>query len=156
VDARDGFALGRFFGTEAQPVDPPVMVLMRTSDGGLTWKTVGAPPEPAEHIAFSTKRLGWAFGPRVQVTRDGGNSWFQERRRGRVEALVAAGLDRTGLTGAHPRMRRGWASVQWLDGRHGWAATGNDVYRTTDAGRHWAAVRLHPAACGCIHRVDGR
>ena len=158
VDRRDGYALGGFFGTDAQPIEPPVMALMRTKNGGRRWTTVGAPPRPVEHLAFTSLRLGWAFGPKLFVTRDGGASWLEERRSGRQPKRVVS--DRSTTTRADAaavagtRAPRRWADVEFIDARHGWAASGKHVYRTVDGGRHWTAVRLRPAACGCIHRVD--
>jgi hypothetical protein len=160
VDARNGYALGRFFGTEAQPVDPPVMVLMRTSDGGRSWVTVGAPPEAVEHVVFSNPRLGWAFGPNAFLTRDAAGSWVATHpdttRRARARAARRDGVTGMPSSARLPASRSRWAEVQFVDPRHGWAASGRDVYRTIDGGLRWAAVRLKPSACGCVHRVDGR
>jgi photosystem II stability/assembly factor-like uncharacterized protein len=332
VNPRDGYALGRFFGTDAQPVDPAVMALMRTSNGGVSWKTVGSPPAAAGHIQFSSPRLGWAFGPKLLVTTDGGTSWVEEHPGGRVEDLAPAGRSVWSVIGAcaggcafhirvsadagrtwrrpqpplsipgeHVEMARigsvgwavsstanpeggvalvrtadggetwaggddpcdqrinfgaegsgrvvfeshpapiderrlwllctdepvggsshgavfttvdgggtwrpafmgpsgnelhvaaltpgtgwetdgtttyclarlsvtrgihrapaalcggpGWADLEFLDSRHGWAADGRYVFRTTDGGQRWLRVLVRPAACGCIHRVDGR
>jgi photosystem II stability/assembly factor-like uncharacterized protein len=159
VDRRYGYALGGFFGTDAQPIEPPVMAVMRTKNGGRRWTTVGAPPAPVQHVAFTSPRLGWAFGPKLFVTRDGGASWLQIRRQDaprRAPNRLRATSSGVASVAATPVGGRAGTDIEFMDARHGWAASGPKVFRTVDGGRHWTAMRLRPAACGCIHRVDIR
>ncbi len=88
--------------------------LAGTSDYGTNWYGVSAPPtgQPAgslgvSQVRFLTLRNGWAFGPQLWVTHDGGASWTQEDTRGlrvtdletvgdRAFALFASGCTGTG------------------------------------------------------------
>ena len=76
-------------------------VLMReTVDGGRTWAAVPAPAAPAADmfqsssppdavgsILFTSRRDGWAFGPALWRTTDGGATWRRERAPGPVATL---------------------------------------------------------------------
>lgn len=80
-------------------------VLMReTVDGGRTWAAVPAPAAPAADmfqagpppnavgsILFTTRRDGWAFGPALWRTTDGGATWRRERVPGPVASLEVTG-----------------------------------------------------------------
>jgi photosystem II stability/assembly factor-like uncharacterized protein len=73
--------------------------LAGTSDYGTNWYGVSAPhtgpPEGAQGVGqlrFLDNREGWAFGPELWVTHDGGSSWTRERTYGmRVTDLETAG-----------------------------------------------------------------
>jgi len=64
--------------------------LLRTTDGGRSWRLLPNPPFPlpqrfdvtpgqsASTIRFATARVGWAFGPALWVTRDGGLTWRRD------------------------------------------------------------------------------
>ena len=71
-----------------------------TSDGGDNWSIVGAPsawgnplyqPQPtidnAMHLRFADANDGWAFGPGLYDTHDGGKTWSQLDLGGAVEDL---------------------------------------------------------------------
>src|SRR5215472_11554400 len=80
-------------------------VLMReTVDGGRTWAAVPAPAAPAADmfqsssppnavgsILFTSRRDGWAFGPALWRTTDGGATWRRERAPGPVANLEVTG-----------------------------------------------------------------
>jgi len=61
------------------------LLLRRTTDGGRTWAVVPAPDAPSAStgpggdavggILFTSPRDGWAFGPGLWQTRDGGATW---------------------------------------------------------------------------------
>jgi photosystem II stability/assembly factor-like uncharacterized protein len=96
-------------------------VLMRkTVNGGKTWVAVPAPAAPAADmfqsqsspppnavgsILFTSQRDGWAFGPALWRTTDGGALWRRERVPGPVANLEVAGgrmlavVTRTGKSG---------------------------------------------------------
>lgn len=68
-------------------------IVLSTTDGGETWKTEGAPrlgvsPHPTQRevsrIRFLDERRGWAYGPGVFATSDGGSSWKRVLLRGSV------------------------------------------------------------------------
>jgi photosystem II stability/assembly factor-like uncharacterized protein len=80
-------------------------VLMRaTVNGGKTWVAVPAPAAPAADmfqssrppdavgsILFTSRRDGWAFGPALWRTTDGGATWRRERVPGPVANLEVTG-----------------------------------------------------------------
>ena len=84
VSVSDGWVLGRgVCGDTACPV------VARTADGGHSWTLIGAPPTdvvaslgmdeaPGSGVAglrFGNASDGWAFGPGLWATHDGGSSW---------------------------------------------------------------------------------
>lgn len=80
VSPREGWVLG-----DAPCPSPPCTSVLRTTDGGQSWVGVPAPPialasSPAQSIGvsglrFADPRNGWAFGPALWSTHDGGKSW---------------------------------------------------------------------------------
>jgi hypothetical protein len=129
VDSRHGFALGGFFGSSRSPLTTPVMAVLGTTNGGRSWETVGAPPEPVAHVEFGTPSLGWAFGPHLFVTRNGGQTWERERAGGPPVAVAASGRSVRAATGT---CRAGGQCAL-------------HVRVSDDAGRSWRTPRL-PAA----------
>ena len=79
VSATQGFVLG------AQTCATGMCtILASTVDGGSTWTYAGAGPaavsgpNPAvSKVRFATKNDGWAFGPQLWSTHDGGHTWRQ-------------------------------------------------------------------------------
>ncbi len=106
VDALHGWALGRLRTADTGGT----VALRHTSDGGLSWQAVQAPgtdgaPPPVSHIRFASTRDGWAFGPGLFSTHDGGKSWRDESPPGEIIALETSGgvawaIARTGGEGA--------------------------------------------------------
>lgn len=93
------------------------VVMRKTVDGGRTWSAGPAPDAPPADmyqgsppanavgaILFTGGRQGWAFGPALWQTRDGGASWRKmSAPGGPVQDLAAAGdrvLAVTGRCGA--------------------------------------------------------
>jgi photosystem II stability/assembly factor-like uncharacterized protein len=83
ISANEGWALGAVncaYGATNCPV-----VLARTTDGGHTWSSAPPPPTtlaPAldaskgiDQIRFADSQNGWAFGPELWTTHDGGAHW---------------------------------------------------------------------------------
>jgi photosystem II stability/assembly factor-like uncharacterized protein len=72
----------------------------RTRDGGRTWQPVrvlhlryrgrGPHDELAEGLAFANRKVGWLFGSRTLVTRDGGTTWIPQRLPPTAVALEVA------------------------------------------------------------------
>jgi len=93
VSATQGFVLGAqtcATGTCA--------ALASTSDAGVTWSFVGTLPaaitgsNPAvSKVRFATKSDGWAFGPQLWSTHDGGRTWTHETAPGPVSDVEASG-----------------------------------------------------------------
>jgi photosystem II stability/assembly factor-like uncharacterized protein len=81
VSADDGWVLGTGSCSGA-----PCAAIARTADGGRTWAEVSAPhvsivPGPDQGtsgisgLRFADARNGWAFGPDLWATHDGGATW---------------------------------------------------------------------------------
>lgn len=73
LDSLTGFVGG---GTDTFPYDP---VLLKTSDGGLSWQSVSLPQgaHTIRALYFANKKKGWAVGEMGSLirTEDGGESW---------------------------------------------------------------------------------
>ncbi len=75
------------------------LLLRKTTDGGRTWVAVPAPPAPDQgrpgavsQILFISSRDGWAWGPGLWQTRDGGARWRRVSiGGGPVQSLAVAG-----------------------------------------------------------------
>jgi len=78
--------------------------LLRTDDGGLHWRRLGAPPafvlakgqyaskgcppsDCVSHIRFANTRVGYAFGSTLFITTDGGRSWQKQPTPPYVDSL---------------------------------------------------------------------
>jgi photosystem II stability/assembly factor-like uncharacterized protein len=83
------------------------IVLLKTSDGGRTWSGAhapGAPPAdmfqgspPANAVGtilFTSARAGWAYGPALWQTRDGGLTWRRMRGPGGPVQDLGVAADR--------------------------------------------------------------
>jgi len=114
VSLRTGWVLGT-----APCATPPCTRLLRTSDGGRTWVSVPAPPAPlsegytpgVRQVRFANLVDGWAFGPDLWATHDGGAHWARptglgadaqvmalETASGVVHAAVLGGSGGPGVT----------------------------------------------------------
>jgi len=73
--------------------------VIATTNGGATWKLrgtvpaqipqVGEPGSGVSGIRFGTARAGWAFGPRLYRTSDGGRSWARQPVPGHGRQILA-------------------------------------------------------------------
>jgi photosystem II stability/assembly factor-like uncharacterized protein len=92
--------LGWLLGTATCEGGEPCTPVLRTRDGGRTWSAAGdvgaplAPPgEPGvADVDFAGPLRGWAFGPSLHTTADGGRTWREAPLPGggqRVLDLVA-------------------------------------------------------------------
>jgi photosystem II stability/assembly factor-like uncharacterized protein len=167
VDASRGWALGYF----AVP-SPGLVTMQHTDDGGRTWQLVTAPTtEPGRavtHVRFADARDGWAFGPALYSTHDGGSTWTRRRLGGPVLDLASAGhtvwavagervwasgvrSDRWAPLNAAPRivgesaelLRRapGRAWLLWHADRAG-APGSSHLMASVDGGRSWTALAV--------------
>jgi photosystem II stability/assembly factor-like uncharacterized protein len=100
VDALHGWALG----ISCPATDGTCSLVLRaTNDGGRTWRALPAPTTAPPYrgdagntvhvgsIRFADVHDGWAFGPGLYATRDGGRTWSPDRRIGAVVALAPRG-----------------------------------------------------------------
>jgi hypothetical protein len=98
VSATIGAVIGQA-GTPGHCATPHCTSLAGTSDYGTSWYGVSAPltgaPDGSSGVSqlrFLTARDGWAFGPALWVTHDGGADWHPLPTGGkRVTALETAG-----------------------------------------------------------------
>ena len=100
VSASSGWVLGT-----APCAKPPCTSVVRTTDGGRTWAGIAAPRAPlnvpagaansgVSTIRFANRTDGWAFGPDLWSTHDGGATWHQvplAATNATVEDLEASG-----------------------------------------------------------------
>jgi hypothetical protein len=103
VSANDGWVLGSVACGTAR-----CAAVERTTDGGHTWAPAGAPkttvvasigPETplgdgVARIRFATVNDGWAFGPSIWSTHDGGATWTKD-------PIIAAGAIVVALESGH-------------------------------------------------------
>jgi photosystem II stability/assembly factor-like uncharacterized protein/predicted small secreted protein len=95
--------------------------LRKTTDGGRHWFAVPAPPAPAWNdsgrpadavsgILFADAEDGWAFGPGLWATHDGGQTWHQVRLHAGPVFGLAAGHGRVIAAG---RCRSGYGRCRF-------------------------------------------
>jgi photosystem II stability/assembly factor-like uncharacterized protein len=66
--------------------------IVRTTDGGPLFTRIPAPPTTGvANVRFANARDGYAFGPQLWTTRDGGATWHRASPRGSVTQLAASG-----------------------------------------------------------------
>ena len=101
VSADQGFVLGT-----APCSTPPCTSLVATDDGGTSWHGLPAPvaplatslstPSPDDapgaisQVRFGDHLNGWAFGPGLWATHDGGEHWTDQHLEGSVTDLASA------------------------------------------------------------------
>jgi hypothetical protein len=120
--------------------------IARTDDGGATWYGVRAPVTGApdgsagvSQIRFLNTEDGWAFGPELFATHDGGQTWTQVSTAGmRVTALEARG----------DHVFAVWAQCTGTGADFAAACTSFAVYSATAGSDNWAPVA--GAAAGVI------
>jgi photosystem II stability/assembly factor-like uncharacterized protein len=102
--------------------DEPRTYLLRTLDGGATWKKVNVTASDVDarlvRALFTEAGRGWAFGEEgaLYTTRDGGESWVKQRVPTRNLLLG------------------GW----FLNSEQGWlVGAGATLLQTTDGGETW-------------------
>jgi len=140
VGLNTGFVLGQA-GTPGQCGPPSRYIctsIAGTGDHGSTWHGVRAPVSGApagaagvSQVRFYNTTDGWAFGPQLWATHDGGQTWTRIRTHGlRVTALETAGQ----------RVFAVWA--QCSGGGTDFAAdcTSSALYSASPGGDQWAPV----------------
>ncbi len=131
VGPRVGYGVG-------VPADPSAV--FRTSDGGVSWRPVGHLPPNAALInwSFAAPDVGWAIvsqaggPPKLLATQNAGQSW-------------------TTVTGA-PGMPELAVRQSAADGL---LVSGATLFRTLDAGRHFAAIGTARGISGLAMPLNG-
>jgi photosystem II stability/assembly factor-like uncharacterized protein len=95
--------------------------LRRTTDAGRSWTVIGHTPRLVS-LAFASSQRGFALSEhqRLLQTADGGRSW-------------------TLLRSFHVGFG-GWGSIDFSDGRDGWVALSDRLFRTRNGGLTWRRV----------------
>jgi hypothetical protein len=175
VSANQGFVLGASPcpGSTTDTTGPaaPCASLAATDDGGRTWVHRPAPPvtlssvdqsgdadgqgggpDGVSRIRFGDAQNGWAFGPVLWATHDGGDTWNQIGLGGAVTDLASA----AGVT---------YALVAHCDA--GPCGQGSTLYRTDAGTDDWQSVEgvtltstggtisLHDQAAWIVGESDG-
>jgi photosystem II stability/assembly factor-like uncharacterized protein len=119
-----------------RPAAPDCVVLQRTDTGGAAWRTVSPPPAhgPAgatgvSQVRFLTLSDGWAFGPQLWATHDGGQTWTQ---------IPTGGLRVTALETRGQRVFAVWARCTGTGPNFASHCTGFTVYSSPSGSDSWA------------------
>jgi photosystem II stability/assembly factor-like uncharacterized protein/dienelactone hydrolase len=134
-DKNNGFACA----ASDEDLEKSNAVILKTSDGGKSWKKVYQSERPFEctwKASFPTKEVGYvtiqSYNPdpnvkqqRIAKTADGGNSWQE------INLVEDAGAREFG--------------IGFIDENHGFVGTMNSGYETKDGGLTWAPVNLGKA-----------
>ena len=125
-------------GTPGQCATRYCTSLAGTSNYGASWYGVNAPvtgppdgPSGVSQIRFLNMRDGWAFGPGLWVTHNGGATWTQEQTSGlRVTDLETAGDEAFAL----------YASCTGTGSDYGSDCTSFSLYSSADSSDQWTPV----------------
>jgi hypothetical protein len=129
--------------------------VVRTTDGGTTWKTlgtVGAPltneqPTGVTELRFADNLHGWAFAPALWATSDGGVTWQEQASPTGYAVLALAANSSVAYA-----VFSGCDSAQGLSG----CRQGPTLWRTTPGQASWTKVTLRlPVASEALLAVRG-
>ena len=148
VDRKTGYAAGD-------------SVILKTTDGGATWKRLTAPRSTVRALAFRSPADGWAIGDTLLHTSDGGASWQPAASLPGASgigpvAVVGAAVVVLHAPGAFRSDDGGrtwktlgntpandYSAIFFLNDRQGWLAGDHGrIASTTDGGRTWKAEEL--------------
>jgi photosystem II stability/assembly factor-like uncharacterized protein len=144
-----GTLTGWVLGQAGVPGHCPIVAqdctsIARTDDGGASWYGVhapvtGAPDGPAgvSQIRFLDRNDGWAFGPELYATHDGGQTWAR---------ISTAGLRVTALEARGDRAFAVWAQCTGNGSYFAVYCTSFAVYSAAAGGNDWVPVAGATAA----------
>jgi len=140
VSTTAGWVLGQA-GTPGQcgPPHPNICTsIAATDDGGHTWYGVSAPDAGAPDGATGVSQLrfldgvnGWAFGPQLYATHDGGRSWAK---------VATHGMRVTSLETVDGRAFAVWARCTGTGPNFAAGCTRFSLYSTSAGTNSWAPV----------------
>ena len=136
VDGRHGWISGGYYNASRRWW---YGLVLKTSDGGLTWKASTNNKYDAGllGVSFVDASHGWAVGYAglIVTTSDGGVHWKQQ--------TASSNADLSG--------------VSFVDAKHGWAvARDGTICKTGDGGVHWKANRPTKTTLYAVSFADGR
>ena len=140
VGVPTGWVMGQAIpaGQCDRPAAPDCVVLQRTDTAGAAWRTVSPPPThgPAgatgvSQVRFLTPSDGWAFGPQLWATHNGGQTWTQ---------IPTGGLRVTALETRGQRVFAVWARCTGTGADFASHCTGFTVYSSPAGSDGWAPV----------------
>ena len=147
--------------------------MYRSDDGGTSWKHIGLDDsrqisrilvDPTDARTLYVGALGHAYGPSeergVYKSTDGGDHWQHVLDKGPdvgiADIAMATNQTQVLFAATWNAHRPPWSTYAPLEG------PGNAIYRSTDAGAHWAAIAGHGLPDGTWGRIgiavgaDGR
>jgi hypothetical protein len=140
VGTSTGWTLGQA-GTPGQCGPPKAYVctsIARTDDGGRSWRGVAAPVAGSPHGSMGVSQLrflnldnGWAFGPELWATHDGGAHWTR---------IATGGMRVTSLETVGDRAFAVWARCAGTGPGFAANCTGFALYSSPAASDAWAPV----------------
>jgi BNR/Asp-box repeat len=158
VGVATGWVMGQAVpgGQCDRPAAPDCVVLQRTDTAGAAWRTVSPPPThgPAgatgvSQVRFLTPSDGWAFGPQLWATHDGGQTWAR---------IPTGGLRVTALETRGQRVFAVWARCTGTGADFSSHCTGFTVYSSPVGSDSWtpaATMATAPAGSGASLLLTG-
>ena len=128
-----GFGIPSQCGPPRSTSAPPSRAPRTTAAAGTGWPRSRRPAGPAgvSQVRFYNTSDGWAFGPQLWATHDGGQHWTQIDTHGlRVTALEAGGQ----------RVFAVWAQCSGTGPDFAADCTGSSLYSASPGSNQWAAV----------------
>jgi len=166
TDENNGWLVCEVNAYQLKTVDEPRAYIMKTTDGGSSWKRIEIKGFNIDSIlvraVFNRNGRGWTFGEggAIYTTHDAGDTWI--KLRSPTRRLLLGGIfvddDRGWIVGAGatiiqtsdggdtwyestlPQVEKSirFTATTFVDNRNGWAVgSGGNVFQTVNGGRTW-------------------
>ena len=166
TDENNGWLVCEVNAYQLKTVDEPRAYIMKTTDGGSSWKRIEIKGFNIDSIlvraVFNRNGRGWTFGEggAIYTTHDAGDTWT--KLRSPTRRLLLGGIfvddDRGWIVGAGatiiqtsdggdtwyestlPQVEKSirFTATTFVDNRNGWAVgSGGNVFQTVNGGRTW-------------------